>query len=69
MLARMPQNPERGDDPGVKFQEDQVPAEPSRSSAVSRLQARTGGFVARHPAMLKVLEWLGWNNPGGSMNP
>jgi hypothetical protein len=65
----MPQNLEPGDGPGVKFQDDQVPAEPSRSSAVWRLQARTGGYVARHPAMLNVLKWLGWNNPGGSMNP
>lgn len=65
----MPQNLERGDDPGIKFQEDQGPAEPSRSSAVSRLQARTGGYLARHPAMLEVLEWLGSNNPVGSMNP
>jgi hypothetical protein len=65
----MPHNLEPGDEPGVKFQKDQVPAEPPRSSAVSRLQSRTGGYVARHPAMLKVLEWLGWNNPGGSMNP
>ena len=69
MLARTPQNLERRDDPGVEFQEDRVPAESSRSSAVSRLQARAGGYVAQHPAMLKVLEWLGWNNPGGSMNP
>ena len=69
MLASMPQNLERGDDPGVKFQEDQAPPVPSRSSVVSRLQARTGGYIARHPAMLKVLEWLGWNNPGGSINP
>jgi hypothetical protein len=65
----MPQNLEPGDDPGVKFADDQVPADTTRSSAISRLQARTGGYVARHPAMLKVLEWLGWNNPGGSMNP
>lgn len=69
MMASMPQGLERGDDPGVKFEEDQVPAEPSRSSAVSRLQARTGGYLVRHPAMLKVLEWLSWNNPGDSMNP
>jgi len=65
----MPQSLEPDDNPGVKLQDDQVPAEPSRSSAVSRLQARTGGYVARHPAMVKVLGWLGWNNPGGSMNP
>ena len=68
-LSRMPQSLEPDDNPGVKFQDDQVPAEPSRSSTVARLQARTGGYVARHPAMLKVLRWLGWNNPGGSMNP
>jgi hypothetical protein len=65
----MPQTLEPGDDPGAKFRDDHVPAEPSRFSAVSRLQARTGGYVARHPAVLKVLAWLGWNNPGGSMNP
>jgi hypothetical protein len=47
----------------------EVPIEPTRPSAISRLQARTAGYVARHPTMLKVLEWLGWNNPGGSMNP
>jgi len=65
----MPQNLERGDDPGMKLQEDQGPAEPSRPSSVSRLQARAGGYVARHPVMLKVLVWLGWSNPGESMNP
>jgi hypothetical protein len=65
----MPQRLEPDDDPGVQLQRDQVPAEPSRVSTVSRIQARTGGYVARHPAMLKVLEWLGWSNPGGSMNP
>jgi hypothetical protein len=65
----MPQRLEPDDDPGVQLQHDQVPAEPSRVSTVSRIQARTGGYVARHPAMLKVLEWLGWSNPGGSMNP
>jgi hypothetical protein len=69
MLSCVPQNREPDDHRGVKLQDDQVPAEPSRSSTVSRLQARTGGYVARHPAMVKVLGWLGWNNPGGSMNP
>jgi hypothetical protein len=29
----------------------------------------TGGYLARHPGLLKVLEWLGWNNPGAGMNP
>ena len=65
----MPHNREPGDNPGMTLQDDQVPAERSRSNTVSRLQARTGGYIARHPAMLKVLEWLGWNNPGGSINP
>jgi len=63
----MPQRLEPGDDPGVKLQNTQGRAE--RFGAVARLQARAGGYVARHPAMLKVLEWLGWNSPGGSMNP
>jgi hypothetical protein len=65
----MAQNPDPADDPGVKLQDDQVPADSSRSSVVSRLQTRTGGYVARHPAVLKVLAWLGWNSPGGSVNP
>jgi hypothetical protein len=65
----MPQSTEPEDEPGMKLEHDRVSAEPPRSSMASRLQARTGGYVARHPAMLKVLEWLGWNNPGGSMNP
>jgi hypothetical protein len=65
----MPQSLEPDDNPGVELRDDQRPAEPAQSGTVSRLQARTGGFVARHPAMLKVLGWLGWHNPGGSMNP
>jgi hypothetical protein len=68
-LSRTPQRLERDDDPGVQLQHDPVPAEPSRGSKVSRIQARTGGYAARHPAMSKVLGWLGWDNPGGSMNP
>jgi len=64
----MPQRLEPDDNSGVKLQDDQDPAEP-RASTVSRLQARTGGYLTRHPALLKTLEWLGWNNPGGSMNP
>jgi hypothetical protein len=57
------------DNPGVKLQDDQLPAEASRTGTVSRLQARTAGYVARHPAILRMLGWLGWNNPDGSMNP
>jgi hypothetical protein len=64
----MPQRLEPDDHLGAELPDDHVPAEP-RSSTLSRLQARTGGYVARHPAMLKVLAWLGWNNPGGSVNP
>jgi hypothetical protein len=29
----------------------------------------TDGYIARHPALARVLESLGWNNPGGSFNP
>src|SRR5215218_4055112 len=29
-----------------------------------RLRILTGGYLARHPALLGVLEWLGWNSPG-----
>jgi len=65
----MPQTLEPDDNPGVNLGDDQVPAEPPRSNAVSRFRARAGGYVAGHPAMLKVLGWLGWNNPGGSVNP
>jgi hypothetical protein len=36
---------------------------------VTRIQTLAGGYIARHPTLLQVLEWLGWNNPGGSMNP
>jgi hypothetical protein len=36
---------------------------------VRRIQTLAGGYIARHPPLLRVLEWLGWNNPGGSMNP
>jgi hypothetical protein len=36
---------------------------------VTRIQTLAGGYLARHPTLLRVLEWLGWNNPGGSMNP
>jgi hypothetical protein len=49
--------------------QEQPPPEPPRASAVARIQTRVGGYVARHPALSKVLGWLGWNNPGGSMNP
>jgi hypothetical protein len=56
-------------EPDDHVQDDKAQSSRSRPSAVKGLQARTGGFVARHPALLKTLQWLGWNNPGGSMNP
>jgi hypothetical protein len=68
-LGQMPQNLEPEDGSAVDIRNDQALAEPSRSNAVTRMHARSGGYVARHPALLKLLEWLGWNNPGGSMNP
>jgi hypothetical protein len=36
---------------------------------VTRIQIRAGGYIARHPTLLGVLEWLSWNNTGGSINP
>jgi hypothetical protein len=54
---------------GAQPRHDQAPAEPSRANPVTRIQTRAGGYIARHPRLLRVLEWLGLNNPGGSMNP
>ena len=54
---------------GSKLPDDQSPAEPSRADPIGRTRILAGGYIARHPALLKALEWLGWNNPGGSMNP
>ena len=65
----MPQSPEPDAHGAANIQHDEMPREASRAGGVTRLQARAGGYVARHPAMLRVLAWLGWNNPGGSMNP
>jgi hypothetical protein len=47
----------------------QAPAVRSRPHPVRRIQNLTGGYLARHPALLTVLEWLGWTNPGCGMNP
>jgi hypothetical protein len=63
--SREPQ-PERDDGYGAR---DRVPAGPSRGDSFARVQIRTGAFIARHPRLLKVLEALGWNNPGGNLNP
>ena len=57
------------DGSGAQPQNDQAPAEPSRANPATRIQTRAGGYIARHPTLLRVLEWLGWNNPGDSMNP
>jgi hypothetical protein len=48
---------------------DRDPADSSRATPATRLQIRTSGWFARHPALLTVLERLGRDNPGGSMNP
>jgi hypothetical protein len=63
---RTPQNPGPA---GTQPRNDQAPAEPPRANLLMRIQILTGGYLARHPALLAVLEWLGWNNPGGSINP
>jgi hypothetical protein len=65
----MPQKLEPKDGSGAQLRNDQAPTEPSRANTVTRIQTWSGGYVARHPALLKVLKSLGWNNPGGSMNP
>jgi hypothetical protein len=57
------------DGSGAQPRHDQAPAEPSRANPVLGLRILTGGYLARHPALLGVLEWLGWNSPGGSINP
>ena len=67
-----PTNPgelEPEDGSGSQPRDDQLPAEPSHANPITRTRILTGGYIARHPTTLRVLEWLGWNNPGGSMNP
>ena len=66
---RTPQDLEPEDGSAAPPRHDQTPAEPWRANPVRRIQTLVGGYLARHPALLTVLEWLGWNNPGGSMNP
>lgn len=60
-------DPEDGSEP--KAADDQMPAEPAHTKPIARTRMLAGGFIARHPTVLRVLEWLGWNNPGGSINP
>lgn len=66
---RTPRDPEPEDGSGAEPRHVQAAAEPSRANPVTRIQTLAGGYIARHPALLRVLEWLHWNNPGGSTNP
>jgi hypothetical protein len=66
---RTPERLEPDNGSSAQPQHDQAPAKPSRANAVTRIQTRAGGFIARRPTLLRVLEWLSWNNPGGGMNP
>ena len=66
---RTPEELESDDGSGAQPRHDQAPAGPSHANPVARIQTRAGGYLARHPTLLGVLEWLGWNNPGGSINP
>jgi hypothetical protein len=68
MPTKLPgSEPESGRD--FRSSPDQPPRGPSNAGPLAETQARTVGFIARHPVLFKLLEWLGWNNPGGSMNP
>ena len=57
------------DGSGAQRRHDQAPAQPTRANPVMRIQILAGGYIARHPTLLRALEWLGWNNPGGYMTP
>lgn len=63
-----PQDVEPEDGSGAQPRHAQAPAEPRRANPVMRIQALTGAYIARHPALLRVVQWLGWNNPGASIN-
>jgi|tagenome__1003787_1003787.scaffolds.fasta_scaffold11930788_2 hypothetical protein len=54
---------------GSKPGDDQLLTEPSHANPIGRLQILTSEYIARHPTLLRMLEWLAWNNPGASMNP
>ena len=66
---RNPQKLEPEDGSGAQRRHDQAPAGPSHANPVTRIQARAGGYLARHPTLSRVLEWLSRNDPGGSINP
>lgn len=53
---------------GSRPRDDQLPAEPPHNR-IARIQSQTNGYIARHPTLVRVLQSLGWNNPGASMNP
>jgi hypothetical protein len=59
--------PENGS--GSKPPDDQLPTASSHANPITRTRILTSGYITRHPTLLKVLKGLGWNNPGGSMNP
>jgi hypothetical protein len=65
----VPEKPEAQDGSSEQTRHEGSRSERPSTSAATRIQTRTAGYVVRHPAILKVLQWLGWNNPGGSMNP
>jgi len=54
---------------GSTPRDDQLPAEPPYATPIARIQSQTNAYIARHPTVVRVLGWLGWNNPGASMNP
>ena len=67
-----PTNPrelEPEDGSGSQPRDAQLPAEPSHANPIARTQILTSGHIPRHPTLSRVFEWLGRNNPGGSMNP
>jgi hypothetical protein len=68
MPSRTPRELQPGDGSGPQPRPDQAQAEP-HANPVTRIQILTGGYLARHPALLTLLEGLIWNNPGGSVNP
>ena len=60
---------EPGDASGPRAPDEQPSAEPSHANPSARARTLAGRYIAAHPAVWRVLEWLGWNNPGGSINP
>jgi hypothetical protein len=69
MPSRPLQTPEPEDGSGSRLRRDQAAAEPAPATPVTRARILTGRYLARHPQLMTALKWLGWNNPGGSINP